>query len=117
MAKKSEPRPDKPTSLQASADALGARPAGMPGAELAEVWKSLANIGIPADALAAAQRDYVAEATTIWNRLLMPSAQAPALSDRRFVSPDWAANPSSAFLAEMYLLNARTLLRLAKSVE
>ena len=106
------------TSLQASADSLGAwSRMAVPGAELAEVWKSLANIGVPADALAAAQSDYLTDATTIWNRLLMPSGDAPALSDRRFASPDWAANPSSAFLAEMYLLNARTLLRLAKSIE
>ena len=107
------------TSLQASADSLGAssRMGAAPGAELAEVWKSLASIGVPAEALAAAQRDYVTDATTIWNRLLMPSGDAPALSDRRFASPDWAANPSSAFLAEMYLLNARALLRLAKSVD
>ena len=114
MAKKSEPRADEMTSLQASADSLGA---ATPGAELAEVWKSLASIGVPADALVAAQRDYITEATTIWNRLLMPSGEAPVLSDRRFASRDWAGNPSSAFLAEMYLLNARTLLRLAKSVE
>jgi len=107
------------TSLQASADSLGAssRMGAAPGAELAEVWKSLASIGIPADALAAAQRDYLSEATTVWNRLLMPAGEAPLLSDRRFASPDWAANPSSAFLAEMYLLNARALLRLAKSVD
>jgi len=88
-----------------------------PGTELAEVWKSLASIGVPPEALAAAQRDYVGEAAKIWNRMLMPSAEAPALSDRRFASADWASNPASAFLAEMYLLNARTLLRLAKSVE
>ena len=119
MAKKSEARQAKATSLQASADSLGAssRMGAPSGADLAEVWKSLASIGVPAEALAAAQRDYVTDATTTWNRLLMPSGEAPPLSDRRFASPDWAANPSSAFVAEMYLLNARTLLRLAKSVD
>src|SRR5436190_3534397 len=119
MAKKSEPRAARTAALQASADSLGASvPAGAtPATQLAEVWKSLAGVGIPAEALAAAQQQYVAEATTMWNRLLMPSGQAPAMSDRRFASADWTANPSSAFLAEMYLLNARTLLRLAKSVE
>src|SRR4051812_44734816 len=102
MAKKSEPRAAKTASLQASADSLGASasPAATPGSQLADVWKSLASVGIPAEALAAAQQEYVAEATTIWNRLLMPSGQAPALSDRRFASRDWTANPSSAFLAE-----------------
>jgi polyhydroxyalkanoate synthase len=119
MAKKREARADEATSLQASADSLGAssRKGLAPGAELAEVWKSLASIGVPPEALAAAQRDYVSEAATVWNRMLMPSGEAPTLSDRRFASPDWAATPSAAFLAEMYLLNARTLVRLAKSVE
>jgi polyhydroxyalkanoate synthase len=119
MAKRNEVRQAKATTLQASADSLGATTpiAATPGAELAEVWKSLACVGLPAEALAAAQGDYVAEATAIWNRLLMPSGEAPVLSDRRFASPDWTGHPSSAFLAEMYLLNARTLLRLAKSVE
>jgi len=119
MAKKREARPNELTSLQASADSLGAagRIGAPPGAELAEVWKSLASIGVPPDALAAAQRDYVSEAAKIWNRMLMPSAEAPVLSDRRFAGADWTANPASAFVAEMYLLNARTLVRLAKSVE
>src|SRR6188474_1218012 len=104
MAKKRAARQDELTSLQASADSLGpsSRVGAPAGTELAEVWKSLASIGVPADALAAAQRDYVSEAATMWNRLLMPSGEAPALSDRRFASPDWAGNPSSAFLAEMY---------------
>jgi polyhydroxyalkanoate synthase len=48
-----------------------------PGTELAELWKCLANIGVPPEALAAAQRDYVSEAATIWNRLLRPSGEAP----------------------------------------
>jgi poly[(R)-3-hydroxyalkanoate] polymerase subunit PhaC len=83
--------------------------------DLGEVWQSLAGLGLPADALAAAQRDYIEEAGAIWNRVL---AAAPAtLNDRRFAGADWSANPSAAFLAELYLLNARTLLHLAKSVE
>jgi poly[(R)-3-hydroxyalkanoate] polymerase subunit PhaC len=119
MAKRHEAAAAKTPSLQASADSLGSSGAvaGTPGGDLAEIWKSLAGIGLPAEALAAAQADYVAEAAAIWNRMLMPSGSAPALSDRRFAGPDWAANPSAAFIAEMYLLNARTLLRLAKSIE
>ena len=121
MAKRNEARRVKPaTTLQDSADSLGppaaAQTAG-PGAELAQIWSSLAHTGLPVEALAAAQSEYVAEATAIWNRLLMPSATPHEIDDRRFAGRDWAANPPSAFLAEMYLLNARTLLRLAKSVE
>ena len=91
--------------------------AAPPRRDLAEVWKSLAGIGVPAEALATAQRDYISEAATIWNRLLMPAASRRRSATAASRAADWAANPSSAFLAEMYLLNARTLLRLAKSVE
>jgi len=83
--------------------------------DLGQVWKSMAGIGLPAEALATAQREYVEAAGAIWNRVL--TAAPPTISDRRFAGADWAANPSSAFLAELYLLNARTLLHLAKSVE
>ncbi|MGZ8358188.1 MAG: PHA/PHB synthase family protein [Telluria sp.] len=111
-------RPRAPT-LQQSADALGASNDGArtPGGSLADVWKSLAGLKLPAEALAEAQRDYVVDATAIWNRLLMPGSARPAIDDRRFASPEWTASPPASFLAEMYLLNARTLLRLAKSVE
>jgi len=119
MANRNQARPVKPNPPEFNADSLGARkaPPATPGAELAEVWKSLAGIGLPPQALAAAQADYVKDATAIWNRLLMPAGERPTLSDRRFASPDWAGNPSSAFVAEMYLLNARTLLGLAKSIK
>ena len=119
MAKRNVARKAKAPTLQESADSLGAAsaPPAPPGGELADVWKSLATLGVPADALAAAQRDYIAEATSIWNRLLMPPAAPPALGDRRFASAEWAGNPSAAFLAEMYLLNSQTLLRLVKNAE
>src|SRR3982751_4148128 len=119
MAKRSEARQAQTPTLQKSADALGAANdgAGHPGGDLADVWKSIAGLGLPAEALADAQRDYLVEATAIRNRLLVPGSAPPALSDRRFAAPEWANNPSTAFMAEMYLLNARTLLRLAKGVE
>ena len=82
-----------------------------------EVWKVLADMGAPMEALNATRSRYVTEATEIWNRFLMPAGTASAIADRRFASAEWAASPSSAFLAEMYLLNSRTLLHLAKGVE
>ncbi|HEY3633609.1 MAG TPA: class I poly(R)-hydroxyalkanoic acid synthase, partial [Caldimonas sp.] len=88
----------------------------MPGGDLADVWKAIAGLKVPAEVLAEAQRAYLVEATAIWNRLLVPGA-APSIGDRRFASPEWTGNPSGAFLAELYLLNARTLLELAKAVE
>ena len=119
MAKRSAARPASAPTLQDSADALGARNdgPGTPGGDLLDVWKAISALNIPAGALAEAQREYLVEAAAIWNRLLVPGGTRPALSDRRFASAEWGANPSASFLAEMYLLNARTLLKLAKSVE
>src|SRR5262249_30644621 len=39
------------------------------------------------------------------------------LRDRRFTAQDWSGNPAAAYVAQMYLLNARTLLQLAESIE
>ncbi|MDQ6627822.1 MAG: class I poly(R)-hydroxyalkanoic acid synthase [Pseudomonadota bacterium] len=62
------------------------------------------------------QSDYLAEAVALWNRLLQPAAVAPPVPDRRFAAVDWAASPASAFTAELYLLNARTMLRLVEQM-
>ena len=54
----------------------------------------------------------------MWNRVLQPDAaprERPA--DRRFAASEWAASPGSAYLAEMYLLNARTLLGMVESLQ
>ncbi len=114
--RRSEARQPKAPTLQESADRLGAANDGIgtAGGDLADVWKSIAGLGLPAEVLAEAQRDYLVDATAIWNRLLVPGAPH-AISDRRFASPEWTGNPSAAFLAELYLLNARTLLKLAKA--
>ena len=45
------------------------------------------------------------------------AAEHPPLGDRRFAGKEWTSQPSSAFLAELYLLNARTLMQLAESLE
>jgi polyhydroxyalkanoate synthase len=119
MAKRSAARPASAPTLQESADALGARNdgPGTPGGDLLDVWKAISALNIPAGALAEAQREYLVDAAAIWNRLLVPGGARPALGDRRFASAEWGANPSASFLAEMYLLNARTLLKLAKCVQ
>ncbi|HEY2929264.1 MAG TPA: class I poly(R)-hydroxyalkanoic acid synthase, partial [Albitalea sp.] len=72
------------------------------------------------------QGEYLKQATELWNqslqRLHTPDAAndvngAKALSDRRFAASDWIENPAAAYLAQMYLLNARTLLQLAEEVQ
>jgi len=119
MSKTSAARRASAPTLQESADALGAGNdgPGTPGGDLLDVWKSLSALNVPAEVLAEAQREYLVEAAAIWNRRLLPGASQPAVADRRFASAEWAANPSAAFLADMYLLNARTLLKLAKNVQ
>ena len=74
---------------------------------------------LPADALARIQGEYLRDAQELWNRVMQPRTDAatPLVGDRRFAAAEWAANPGAALAAEMYLLNARTLLHLAKSVE
>ncbi|MGS0757975.1 class I poly(R)-hydroxyalkanoic acid synthase, partial [Roseateles sp. GG27B] len=45
-----------------------------------------------------------------------PTAAA-AVPDRRFSAPAWSANPASSFVAQLYLLNSRTLQQMAAKVE
>ena len=99
---------------QASADAFGSAVGGL--------LKSMTGLNLPASALSSLQADYLKEATTLWNTTLQamqaaPDAEKPAVKDRRFAAKDWVANPGSSFSAQMYLLNARTLMQLADSVE
>lgn len=93
-----------------------------PGDGFAEIWKSFSafsGLQIPMNALAALQSDYLKQATELWNASLHGSvAEAPqALKDRRFANPAWSSNPASAFMAQLYLLNAKTLQQLAEKVE
>ena len=82
-----------------------------------EAWKALAGLGPLAPTLDQLKKDYLDEATALWNGLLQPGGALPAPADRRFAARDWAANPSSAFVADMYLLNARTLMHMADTVQ
>jgi polyhydroxyalkanoate synthase len=86
------------------------------GVDLARNLQTLAAANVPLPALAKLQGEYLQQATALWNQTVaQPQAGSP--SDRRFAGQDWAANPSAAYMAQMYLLNARTLMQLADSVE
>jgi polyhydroxyalkanoate synthase len=112
----------KATSLQAEAgDAAQAF-----GSNMGEVWKAMSGLSLPLAKLSDLQAEYMSEAAELWNQTVsklvpLPAAEAqarsPAANDRRFASDDWAANPAAAHIAAMYLLNARTMLRLAESIE
>ena len=84
---------------------------------LADAWAPLVGLGLPPEVLAASQRDYMTEAGAIWNRMLQPPGKLAPIADRRFAAGEWASQPSSAFLAELYLLNARTMTKLAEGLE
>ncbi len=94
-----------------------------------EAFKSVSSLSLPASVLSELQSQYVAQATALWNETLqrmqpseVPVQEAsvsppPAIPDRRFAAKDWAENPMSAFVAQLYLLNARTLVALADQLQ
>ena len=77
--------------------------------------QSIAGLTVPWDQMSLIQKDYLEQATHLWNLALETPGQLNP-DDRRFASPEWKGNPASAFMASMYLLNARTLQRLADSL-
>ncbi len=96
--------------------------AGTPGepapafrSALGEAWKSLSGVNLPMPELAQLQQAYLQGATALWNQSL--SGHTAPLQDRRFADSAWASNPAAAFTAQMYLLNARTLMQMADSVQ
>jgi polyhydroxyalkanoate synthase len=99
---------DAVAPLQQAAQAMGQ--------SLGATLQSLAGLSVPSDELKRIQQDYVQQATALWNQAIgKASPLKPA--DRRFAAPAWTSNPSSAFTASLYLLNAQTLTRLADSLE
>ena len=93
--------------MMASAQAMGA--------SLNETWKTLSGMSVPMPAVAELQGSYLKQATELWNQTLQ--AQPPSASDRRFSAKEWTASPANAYLAQMYLLNARTLMQMADEVQ
>ena len=89
-------------------------PDGQPFADLMQQMAHLPQIS-PA-ALAELQADYLRQATSLWNASL-GQGEAPASTDRRFAAPEWRANPAAHFMSQLYLLNSRTLGRMAEQVE
>jgi polyhydroxyalkanoate synthase subunit PhaC len=122
MKSKSNP---SATPLPNAADAAGQA--------LSSMWKSVAGLALPAvpnvpiGSLAQMQSDYLKTATEVWNQQLghLPGLapagaggpQAKPLGDRRFAASAWMENPAAAYTAQMYLLNARTLMQMADAVE
>ena len=92
------------------------------GHAVGEIWKSMQGLSLPLPAVSSLQAEYLKEATALWNGAVERApgdkpASAPAIGDRRFAANDWAGNAAAAFTAQTYLLNARTLMKLAEAVE
>ena len=66
-------------------------------------------------ALETIKNDYLQRVAALWQD--MATMKTPALPDRRFSAPEWAANPLSAFSAATYLLNSHFLTAMADAVE
>jgi len=72
---------------------------------------------MPAHVLPELQAASLRDAAALWNQATSASAETPVRGDRRFSGQDWLANPTAAYTAGMYLLNARTLMQLADNVQ
>ncbi|MFM7703936.1 MAG: class I poly(R)-hydroxyalkanoic acid synthase, partial [Rubrivivax sp.] len=84
---------------------------------MAESLKSLGALQVPAEQWGALQSEYLKQAGALWNEALGMGGAVPPVKDRRFAASEWSAQPGTAFLAQLYLLNARTLMQMAESVE
>jgi polyhydroxyalkanoate synthase len=93
------------------------------GATIGNMVSAMTGLTVPFQAMAQVQADYLEQATQLWNQSLQrlqhpdEAAAAPVLKDRRFAAEDWAHNPGAAYVAQMYLLNARTLMHLADGLQ
>ncbi|MDB5820524.1 MAG: class poly(R)-hydroxyalkanoic acid synthase, partial [Rhizobacter sp.] len=89
-------------------------------ATLGQSFQTLAGLTVAPEVLTDLQSTYMKQAAAIWNQAMgiAPTEPAPPpSSDKRFAAPEWNEQPGSAFTASMYLLNARTMMRMADSLQ
>ena len=120
-------RSSRPASRDAASKPSTPDPAQAFGSEIAQMLGALQSMRLPIESIGQLQNDYLKGATELWNQTLAvtglgpkPGAgepKAPAIGDRRFASSDWTSNPATAYLAQMYLLNARTMLQMADELK
>ena len=90
------------------------------GSAIGQMLKQAGGVSLSPEAWTQVQSEYLKSAIDIWNQQLQAFSGAtkpPAIGDRRFASAPWIDNPAAAYTAQMYLLNARTLMQLAESVK
>ncbi len=102
------------TPLSAEAPAQGF------GNPIVQFWQQMLGLSVAPQALQSVQGEYMKGVAEIWNQSLDGLAGKPddkPIADRRFGSSEWLANPAAAYAAQMYLLNARTMLQMAETVQ
>jgi polyhydroxyalkanoate synthase len=99
------------------------------GRAVGEMLRQMSGVSLSPASLLQLQADYVKSATELWNQSLAglqgglggdasATAAAPQpIGDRRFAATEWARNPAAAYTAQMYLLNARTLMQMAEDLQ
>ena len=111
----------KQTAATESTEPSAHNPVEAMGTAASDMFKALSGLSLPMQALTQLQSDYVSQATAMWNTALTAPAQAgaakPPPGDKRFAAEAWTQNPVAAMAAQTYLLNARTMMQLADSVQ
>jgi polyhydroxyalkanoate synthase subunit PhaC len=95
------------------------------GKAMGDMLQAAAGLTLPASAIGSLQAEYMKEAAQMWNGAVErltgtadePNGEPAKLGDRRFAASDWAASPAAALAAQSYLLNSRTLLKMAEAIE
>jgi polyhydroxyalkanoate synthase len=91
------------------------------GQAVGDMLCTMTSVTLPMDAMTKLQSEYLAQATSMWNNALgnfQKEGTAPApVGDKRFSAEAWSKNPAAAMAAQSYLLNARTLMQMAESVQ
>jgi polyhydroxyalkanoate synthase len=91
------------------------------GTALGQSLQALSGLSLQPQQLAQMQGEYLKNVTEIWNHSLQQLSgdgkEAAAIGDRRFAGQAWLQNPAAAYTAQMYLLNARTLLQMAEGMQ
>ena len=87
---------------------------GEAGAKLLAPTAKAPQIKFSAQKLQELQQQFLADAAELWANSAQGKLQ---LNDRRFADEAWATNPTAAFNAASYLLNAKTLAQLSEAVE
>ena len=91
------------------------------GKAMSDMAQAAGSLKLAPQALLELQTEYLKEAAALWNgaveRSIGKQDATPKIGDRRFAAGDWATNPAAALTAQTYLLNARTLLKMAEAIE